>query len=288
MLKPISDVAIPALAVLAMLGVGLGLTMEDFRRVGRRPWLLTAATLGQIVLLPLIALVLVRLLDLSLAVERGLLLTAASPAGSMAILYAYWARANVALSVSLTAVSCLAAVLGMPMLMVALQEYLGESESFGIPIPAIIEQLLLTFVPILLGMAVRRRWPAAVERLGRWLFALSTLAIGASIGLVIVQEREHLVSDLPEMGLAVVILAGLSFAAGWLTGWLFEVRRTIGFTVATVFVARNVGVATAIAVMALNQVEFAAFATAYYFFQIPLVLGAILVFRWRRVFERHP
>src|SRR5947209_961245 len=99
MLKPVLDVAVPALVFVAMMVVGLGLTGADFRRVARQPRLVAAATVGQLLVLPLIALVLVRFTGLSPSVEKGMLLVAACPAGSMVNLYAYWARANVALSV---------------------------------------------------------------------------------------------------------------------------------------------------------------------------------------------
>src|SRR3954447_14020544 len=127
MLKPVLDIGVPALVILTMVAVGLGLTVGDFRRVVSMPGLVAAATVGQLVFLPLVALVLVRSLGLSPSVEKGMLLIAACPAGSMANLYAHLAKANVALSVSLTAVSCLSAVVTMPALMMGFRAYLGET-----------------------------------------------------------------------------------------------------------------------------------------------------------------
>src|SRR5436305_8958797 len=103
MLKPVVDIAVPAIVVLAMTAVGLGLTVDDFRRVARRPGVVAAATVGQLVFLPLIGLALVRCLGLSPPVGKGLLLVVACPAGPMANLYSHLARARVALSVTLTA-----------------------------------------------------------------------------------------------------------------------------------------------------------------------------------------
>src|SRR2546426_887424 len=110
MLKPVLDIGVPAL-------VNLTMVVGDFRRVVSVPGLVAAATAGQLVCLPLIALVLVRSLGLSPSVEKGMLLVAACPAGSMAILYGHLAKTNVALSGSLTAVSCLAALVTMLALM---------------------------------------------------------------------------------------------------------------------------------------------------------------------------
>ena len=240
MLQPVLDIGVPALVILTMVAVGLGLTAGDFRRVLGMPGLVAAATLGQVVFLPLIALVLVRYLALSPSVEKGVLLVAACPAGSTANVYGHLARANVALSVSLTAVSSLAALVTMPALLIGFQSHLREGTSDYVPVPTIIGQLSLTLIlPILTGMAVRRRWPATTERPGAVLFALGVGALAALIGLVIAQESAHFAADLGEIVPAVTLLSGLALAAGWATGWAGG-DRTDRFTVGLVFVVRNV------------------------------------------------
>jgi bile acid:Na+ symporter, BASS family len=282
MLKPVLHIGVPALVILTMVVVGLGLTVGDFRRVVSKPGLVAAATVGQVVCLPLIALVLVRSLGLSPSVEKGMLLVAACPAGSMANLYGHQAKANVALSVTLTAVSCLAALVTMPALMMGFRAYLGETTTFVVPIPAIIGQLLLTLIlPILTGMAIHHGWPAVTERHRRGLFALSLGALAALIGLVIAQEAGHFASELGEIAWAVTLLTGLAFAAGWATGWAGG-NRADRFTVGLVFVVRNVGVATAVAVTVLGRLEFAVFAAAYFLSQAPLLLAAAFLRRRMR------
>jgi BASS family bile acid:Na+ symporter len=289
MLKPVLDIAVPALVFLMMAVVGLGLTAEDFRRVARRPGLVAAATLGQFVWLPLIGLVLVRSLGLSPLVEKGVLLVAACPAGSMANFYNYLARANVALSVSLTAVACLAAVLTMPILLLSFRAYLGDAAPFAVPVPVILRQLLLTLVaPVLAGMALRRLWPAVTERHQRGLFGLSLVALAALIGFVIANEAEHFVGEWPAIAQAVILLSALAMLAGYVTGWLCRADAADRFTTGMVFVVRNVGVATALAVTALGDLEFAVFATAYFLSQVPILLAAVVVFRWRGVLTGPP
>src|SRR5207244_7009076 len=160
MLKSVLDVTIPALVVLMMAVTGLGLTVEDFRRVGRRPWLLAWATCGQAVLLPGAALALTRLLDLKPYIGEGMLLVAACPAGSLANFYAFLAGVNVALAVSLTAVSCLAALAAMPAWLAVFQTWLGGETAYPVPAAVIVRQLVVLLVlPVLAGMAVRRLWP---------------------------------------------------------------------------------------------------------------------------------
>ena len=280
MFKVVLDIAVPALVCLLMVVVGLGLTADDFRRVVRQPRHVAAATVGQLVFLPIIALLLVRSLGLSPSVEEGMLLVAACPAGSMANFYNYLARANVALSVSLTAVSCLAAVLTLPILLVSFRAYMGEPATFAVPVPVILRQLLLTLMaPVVTGMALRRLWPAVMERYQRGLFGLSLAALAMLIGFIIAHEAEHFVSEWPAIALAVVLLTGPAMLAGYATGWLCRADARDRFTMGMIFVVRNVGIATALAVTVL-YLEFAVFATAYFLSQVPLLLGAVTVFRW--------
>src|SRR5262245_13497705 len=98
-----------------MFVVGTDLTANDFWRVGRQPGTILGATAAQVLLLPILGWLLVRWLNLQPVIAQGLLLVAACPSGAMANLYTLLARANVALSVILTAVSCLTAVVTTPL-----------------------------------------------------------------------------------------------------------------------------------------------------------------------------
>src|SRR5215472_10133964 len=137
---------------------------------------------------------------------RGVLLVAACPSGAMANVYTYLARANVALSVTLTAVSCLVAVLGTPLALAVLQAQDGESNGFSLPFGVLAGQLFLLLVlPILAGMAIRRRWPDITQRHGRGLLGFSIATLAALLGFIIVQEAEHFASALTEIAVAVAL-----------------------------------------------------------------------------------
>jgi BASS family bile acid:Na+ symporter len=109
----------------------------------------------------------------------------------MANVYTHLGRANVALSVTLTAVSCLAAVLTTPLALTALAAQFGESARFPVPLAALAGQLLLLLVlPVLAGMVIRRR-PENTRRHGRALLGLSVAAVAALLGLTRGPPREH-------------------------------------------------------------------------------------------------
>jgi BASS family bile acid:Na+ symporter len=284
LLKTVVNAGVPALVFFTMVVVGMELTAADFRRVARRPGTVAAACVGQFVLLPAIGWVLVRCSPLQPDIARGVLLVASCPSGGMANVYTYLARANVALAVTLTAVSCLAAVLTTPVALTVLQSHMGESAGFPVPFGVLAGDLFLLLVlPVLAGMGIRRRWPGVAERHGRGLLGASIAALAALLGFIIAQEAEHFARALTDIAPAVALLTVLAFGAGWATGWTSGAGATDRFTVGMVFVVRNVGVATAIAVTVLGRIEFAVFATAYFLAQVPVLLAAVLAFRRLRV-----
>lgn len=283
MLKAVVDAGVPVLVFSAMVVVGMDLTADDFRRAARQTGTVVAATVGQFVLLPVIGWLLVRSLHLQPAIAQGVLLVATCPGGTMANVYTYLARANVALSVSLTAVSCLAAVVVTPLALAALQAQDGGSTGFSVPYGVLARQLvLLLLLPILSGMGVRRRWPEVTKRHSRSLLAFSVATLVALLGFIIVQEGEQIARALADIVVASLLLTVLAFGAGWATGWVGGAATADRFTVAMAFVVRNVGIATAVAVTALGRTEFAVFATAYFLTQVPLLVAAALAFRWVR------
>jgi BASS family bile acid:Na+ symporter len=284
LLKTIVDAGVPVLVFLAMVVVRMELTTDDFRRVARQPGAVVAATVGQFILLPIIGWLLVRCLGLQPAIARGVLLVAACPSGAMANVYTYLARANVALSVTLTAVSCLAAVLTTPLALAVFQDQVRESTGFPVPFGVLAGQLFLLLVlPVLIGMGIRRHWADITKRHGRTLLGFSIATLAALLGFVIVQEAEHFASALTRIVAATALLTVLAFGAGWATELASGAGATDRFTVGMVFVVRNAGIATAIAVTVLGRVEFAVFATAYFLSQAPILLAAVLVFRYIRV-----
>src|SRR4051812_15579784 len=108
MLKNVIDVAVPLIVFFTMIVVGTELTAPDFLRVARQPLLVAVALVGQVLLLPLLAMALLGVVRLEPSLQAGILLVAACPTGPMANLYTFLARGDVALSVSLTGLSCLA------------------------------------------------------------------------------------------------------------------------------------------------------------------------------------
>ena len=158
----LTSVLLPLALASVMLGMGLGLRPDDFRRIGRDPRAAAAGTLAQLVLLPLIGALIVWLLPMPAPIAVGLMVLAICPGGPSSNLMTYLAKGDVALSVSLTAISSLITVVTIPVLAnQALRLLMGTEAEISLPIgTTMVQILLITLVPTALGMAVRHPCPA--------------------------------------------------------------------------------------------------------------------------------
>jgi len=272
--------AVPAVTIVALLAVGMDLTPADFARVRQRPRLVAAGLLWPLLTLPPLAFALVRLFEPPPAIQAGPLLIAACPIGGISNTYSYLARASVALSVTLTACSSLIAVASIPLLDRVFAPMLGPTLRFAAPVPLILGQLLVMLaLPVVVGMWMRRRWPDLAMRWQSTLRTGAFVAVGALLTQVVFDQAETFVRDLRHTVPLALVFVVASFAIGWLVGSASRGSASDRFTIATEFATRNIAVATAIAVTLLGRVDFALFATAYFLTEVPLMLGAVAVFR---------
>jgi BASS family bile acid:Na+ symporter len=264
-----------------MLAVGLELTPDDFRRVARYPRAVWVGTLANMCVLPLVTVILLRALDASPNLEAGLVLITATPGAAMSNVFTYLAGAHTALSVTLTAIASLLAVVTLPIIMAFGMRGLSDAVPVvQVPVLALGAQLLfLVVLPTLLGMALRKRWPEATRRHAGKLRGAALCAVVAVIA-VSAGADDH--------GLADEVIGGLPLAFAWTSMALLlgvalasaarldaDDRITIGIELA----AKNVGISAIVALTALESAELAVFAGAYVAVGYPFVLATALVRR---------
>jgi BASS family bile acid:Na+ symporter len=271
------DITIPLFNFLIMFTVGTGLTLTDFRCVAREPRTLILASLAQIVCLPLVGLMVVNLLVLNPFVVAGVLLIAACPGGSISNFYIYLARANVALSVVLTGISCLVAVVTMPLVMTGFEHFMSVPEAFHVPVVNLLLTLVLfLLVPILLGMLLRHFGQAFVARNDRWFRRGSMVLLTALVIQVIGQAPRTFLLDFSEIIKASSAMAGLAILAGFLVGRAMKLEALDFWTVVVELMVQNIALAAMIAVTVFHQPRFASFAAAYFLVQVPFAAALIL------------
>lgn len=281
MLLRILETGVPIVAFVMMVAVGLDITRADLRSLAGRVRLIVAATLAGVLVLPMIGWLIAPLLSLD-AVASYLLLVAASPGGGMSNVYVYVARANTALSVTLTGVSCLAAVVTMPLVFAAYAAAGAGATSVAVPLPTLIGQLLImAVIPVILGAWIRDRYPELERDYGRRFRALSAAGIVFIVVVAVVESARTLTLDHVAGGLAATLLAIGGMAAGWLFGAALRLPSRDRFTLLVEFAVRNLAIAMVIEVTLLGHPDFVAFGALALLGQVLLLLPLSYRFAWR-------
>ncbi|MFM9089762.1 MAG: bile acid:sodium symporter family protein [Cyanobium sp.] len=256
---------LPLALAAVMLGMGLGLVPDDFRRIGRNPKAVAIGTFAQVVLLPLIGALIVGLLPMPAPIAMGLMVVALCPAGPASNLITYLAKGDVALSVSLTALSSLITVVTMPVLAhQALRLLMGTETPISLPIgPTMGQILLITLVPIAIGMALRQRFPASAQVLERQVSRLAAALLGSLILAVVLREGSRLPGFLFKAGLAVLLLNGLGTLVGYLAAKLLGLPLPQQICLASEVGIQNCTLAIAMTAGLLRSPEMAVPAAVY-------------------------
>jgi bile acid:Na+ symporter, BASS family len=279
-MKPVLDVAVPAVTFLVMTIVGLDLSRPDFERVRARPRILVAGLLGPFLLLPPIALAALALVPMPEEIRAGLLLLAVCPVGGISNTYNYLARASTALSVTLTAVSCLLAVVTMPLLTRLFEAVLGRPFGFRAPVGPLAAQILgMLVLPVAVGMTLRARAPGFASRHETAFRRAAFAGVVLIIGFVLWSEWSRFLANLAASAGAAALFVLLAMGAGFLVALGAGADRRERFTLSVEFATRNTAIAAAVAITLLGDTRFAVFATTYFFTEAVPLLAAVAAFR---------
>lgn len=214
---------LPLALAFIMLYLGLTLRLDDFQRVLQRPRALAAGLVGQLLMVPMLGLGVAWSLHLDPVMAVGLMVLAACPGGVSSGLLTHLARGDVALSISLTAVTSLAAVLTLPLVVdAAMQLFMSSARGMEFPLGSMVRKIfLLTSVPVLAGMALRAwqaQWVLRIEPIAR---RISTAMFILIVLTTFWDQRQVLLDHLPTLGPASLLLNGLILTGAWLLSRLF-------------------------------------------------------------------
>jgi len=213
---PLTAWIVPLLGLI-MFGMGLTLKAEDFQEVARRPVRVAIGVLAQFIIMPALAWVLCKLLALPAEIAVGVILVGCCPGGTASNVMTWFARGDVALSVSITAVTTLLAPVVTPALI-----WLLASEWLPVSFSAMFLSILkMVLLPIILGLVVRRLLGERVKLAVEVLPLISVVSIVAIVAAVVAASQ----AKIAESGLlimAVVILHnGIGLGLGYVAGRLF-------------------------------------------------------------------
>ena len=219
----VTDVVLPLALAFIMLSLGLGLTFDDFVRVARRPRDFAVGAMSQIIVLPVVAFLLASIWPMAPELALGMMIIAAAPGGVTSNLLTSFARGDVALSISLTAVISLLSVITVPLVVVfAYGHFIGEQAMQDVTVAdTAISVFLIVTVPVAVGLLVRRyaeRFALRIEPSARTLAAVLFVLVLAG---AIYQERNNLADYYAQAGLATLALNLLMMVIAYLLArWL--------------------------------------------------------------------
>lgn len=250
-------IVLPILVIL-MFDLGLTLRLEDFGRVVRHPWPIAIALFGQLVLLPVIALMLAWLLHLSPVYFIGLVLIACCPGGSSSNVFSKLAGGDVALSVTLTALSSIITLFTIPLIMSWATQLVGESVGITLPVGNLIKQnLLMMLLPVLLGIGLHYACPNAAAKTDKVLSKLAFPLLLLLITIFYIQHHHTILANIGTLGLCVTALILLAIGCSSLLSRLVrnnaQQRRTVIIEVGMQNAAQAIAIASSPLIFANDE-----------------------------------
>lgn len=241
-------IVLPILTLL-MFDLGLVLRFEDFGRVFRYPWPIAVALTGQLLCLPAIALGLAYLFSLPPVFFIGLVLIACCPGGSSSNVFSKLAGGDVALSVTLTALSSIITLFTIPLVMGRATHLIGDSVGIVLPIGNLIKQnLLLMLLPVLLGIVLHYKAPATAKKADRVLSKLAFPLLVVLVTVFYIQNRRVILENIGILLLCVTLLILIAIGCASLLSRLVRTgsrqRRTVVIEVGMQNAAQAIAIAS--------------------------------------------
>ena len=219
----LTEIGLPIALAIIMFGLGLDLTVADFRRVGKQPKAVLVALGCQLVLLPAACFGLVVLFDLPALLGIGMLLLAASPGGTTANLFSHLFRGDVALNISLTAINSIIAIGTLPLITNIAVDYFDKSESVEMPLAEVVKVFVLILVPTGLGMLVRAKKASFAAAMDKPVRIASAIILAVLVLGILLGEKDRVGDYLADVGIVAALFCAISLVVGYVVPRAFGV-----------------------------------------------------------------
>ena len=217
-----------------MLGMGLSLVIDDFRRVFKFPKATLIGLANQLILLPLVGFGLCHVFKLPNELAIGMMLLAACPGGVTSNLITHIARGDSALSISLTAVSSFITLITIPLYVgFALNYFNNTGQAVDVDeVGMFLQVLVIVIIPVAIGMFIRSRKAGFADRMDRPVRIFSIVLFVVILLSIIIKERETIVQYFPQIGGATVALNLLTLLIGYYSAKLLSLDQKQAITIA--------------------------------------------------------
>ena len=213
----------PIALALIMLGLGLGLTLVDFKKILQTPRIFLLGIFSQIILLPIIAFVLILLIKVPLGIALGVMIIAAAPGGVTSNVMTKFANGDVALSISLTAVTSLISIVSVPIIVFTSANLLGLSDlQKEISITSIALKMAgVVTLPVIIGMFIRRYAENLISSNLKFIERITGLLFLIVFAAIWIEEKNNILSYLSQAGIIVLALNILMMTVAYYLAKIF-------------------------------------------------------------------
>ncbi len=256
----ITNILLPLALGVIMLGLGLSLTLDDFRRVAVYPRAVVAGLLLQMFVLTAAAFACAKLFGLPPELAVGLLVLAASPGGATANIFSHLARGDVALNITLTAINSALSLIWLPLVVNwSLDHFLGKGQYIPPPVGKIVEVAAVIVLPVVIGMVLRGRAPAFAARMERPIRIFAVVFLAVLVAGAIGENWKILVPALAAVGLACLAFNVVSLAVGYAAPLVLRLpqRQAIGIAMEIGIHNGALAIYIALNVLKMPQTSFA-------------------------------
>ena len=221
----LSKVILPSSLAIIMFGMGMTLVLEDFTRVVKFPKAVIVGLTNQLILLPIIAFCLAIIFKLEPVMAIGLMAIAVAPGGATTNLVTQICRGNIALSVTLTAISSFICLITIPLILSFSMTYFEAGSAVPIKLPigqTILQVMLITVIPISLGMVIRKYRPVFSDKMEKPMRKASTIIFGLVFLAILGANAKLFMSGISAVGLITLVLNLATMAVGFWAARAFK------------------------------------------------------------------
>ena len=274
----LSTLVLPLALFIIMLGLGLGLTKNDFKIVFSRPKAVLVGISSQMLLLPIVAFVLVMVFPITPELAMGIMILSLCPGGTTSNLFTYIAKGDVALSVSLTAIVSLIAPFTIPVVFNFSSSYiLGEGQAITLPVlQTIIQLCVITILPICLGMLLRNYKESLAIKAEKPIRNFSVVFLMMIVVSLMIKSWQQLPGFIASVGTITVLLYIVCMVLGFLLAKIFLLQHKQAVSICLEIGLQNGTTALMIALTILENSTMAIGPTIYSL--VMFVSGAMFSF----------
>jgi BASS family bile acid:Na+ symporter len=242
-----------------MLGMGLSLVLDDFKRIVIYPKAIMIGLTNQLILLPMIGFLIAVAFPLKPEISIGIMILAACPGGPTSNLIAHLAKGDTALSVTLTSLSSFITILTIPFIVnFSLEYFLDEGQMIRLDVPGTILRIFaIIVIPVSIGMVIRHFNEGFAFRMGKPVRIASAIVLALIIIGIVIKEKENFVSYFQQAGIVALLLNAGTMVVGYYSARLFRIidKRAISISIESGI--QNGTLAITIAVVLLGSTTFA-------------------------------